>query len=467
MEEEKRRLQDLALLVFVLEHTLCLRFSLLALVLTCASRISAQVEQNSASSRQSQEERAFHWDHLPPWLTLQMEWRERIEDQTAIALAPGKERLYNLTRVRGSLDLRPTRWFETYAQFHDLHAPGLPLRDVSSNMRDNFDLRQGYINFHHDTKIQTFIGRQLLIFGDERVIGISDWSNTSRSWDGFDLRIDYPHAKVDLFSTSVVQIHPTSLDTHGAGLTFHGAWGNLMNLLPHTSFMPFVLFRTYPRVKSRQGIFGRETEATFGMEWSVKLPKGFESTGLGDLQRGSYSNQSIHAGAAIVRGGWSSTTLPLHPHIVAGYKFSSGDPGRNPFRISTYDQQYPGNHNAFGLVDLFGFQNMKQRRLSITLTPHPGWTMTFQGESMHAASRFDHAYSGSATVVAKAPAGGFARDGIGTGFDASMKHLLRTGLELQIGVGHFFPGYVMTHGGAASPLTLSYLQFTYRFKATH
>jgi hypothetical protein len=240
-----------------------------------------------------------------------------------------------------------------------------------------------------------------------------------------------------------------------------------MNLLPHTSFMPFVLFRTYSHVTSRQKVVGRETERTVGMAWSVDLPRGFESTGMGDLQRGSYSNNSIYAGAAIVRGGYANASLPLQPHIVAGYKYSSGDNGRNPFRVSTYDQQYPSDHNAFGLVDLFGFQNMKQRRLSITLTAHRNWVMLFQGESMHAASRYDGTYSSSAAVVSKTPAGGFARDGIGTGFDASMKHMIRTGLEMQTGVGHFFPGYVMTHGGAGSPITLSYLQFTYRFKLGH
>lgn len=444
-----------------------LRSGLIALILASGSGSAAQIQKNTASSHQTEQERTYHWENLPSWLNLQMEWRDRIEDQIAINLTPGKERLYDLTRVRGTFDVRPTSWFEVYAQFHDTHAPGLPLRDVASNMRDNFDLRQGYINFHNATRIQTFIGRQLLMFGDERVIGISDWSNNSRSWDGFDLRLDYPHAKVDLFSTSVVQIHPTGLDAHGAGLTFHGAWGNLMNLLPRTSFMPFVLFRTYGGVKSRQDVYGSETEGTFGTEWSMKLPGGFASTGMGDLQRGSYSNTSIHAGAAIVRGGWASNALPLRPHIVAGYKYSSGYNGHNPRRVSTYDQQYPSDHNAFGLVDIFGFQNIKQRRLSVTLTAHRNWTMLFQGESMHAASRYDGTYSGSASPVVKAPVNGFERDGIGTGYDASMRHVIREGLELQVGVGHFFPGYVMTHGGAGSPLTLSYLQFTYRFMAVH
>jgi hypothetical protein len=70
----------------------------------------------------------------------------------------------------------------------DTHALGLPLRDVASNMRDVFDFRQGYLNFHY-VSAQLFVGRQELKFGDERVVGISDWTNNSRTWDGADLRI--------------------------------------------------------------------------------------------------------------------------------------------------------------------------------------------------------------------------------------------------------------------------------------
>jgi hypothetical protein len=44
-------------------------------------------------------------------------------------------------------------------------------------MRDTFDLRQGYLNLHYKSKVQFFAGRQELKFGDERVIGISDWTN--------------------------------------------------------------------------------------------------------------------------------------------------------------------------------------------------------------------------------------------------------------------------------------------------
>ena len=405
---------------------------------------------------------SLHSHDLPSWMTFDMELRGRTETQTSLEYVPGKDRTYELTRVRGGITLTPLHWLTGYAQFHDTHALGLPVRDVASNMRDTFDLRQGYLNFHYESKIQFFAGRQELKFGDERVVGISDWTNNSRTWDGFDLRLGGRN-RVDIFSTSVVKVNPTSLDKHGAGLTFHGVEGNVATLLPNTILQPFVLVRTSPNALSQQGVSGHETEVTFGSYWTGKLPYGFDTSGTGDLQRGSYSNDSIHSGAAIVRVGYASPRVPWKPHIEGEYDYATGNPHHDPFRIETFDQQYPSNHNAFGLVDLFGFQNIKQDRLNFSLAPERNFFLLFQGGSLHVASLRDGVYSGDGSLLFAAPSSGFKRDGIGSEFDASAKYIFHKSFVVNAGVGHFFPGSVMTTQDHGAPLTLGYLQFTYRF----
>jgi hypothetical protein len=400
-----------------------------------------------------------------PRFTLDMELRGRTEEQTSLGYVSGKDRLYELTRVWGGMTAVPTSWLTIYGQFTDLHALGLPLRDTAANMRDTFDLRQGYLDFHYKP-VQFIVGRQELRIGDERVVGISDWSNTSRTWDGFHMRIGNVN-QLNLFSSSVVTIHPTSLDTHGAGLTFHGVHAKLATYVPHTTIEPFVLVRALPRVSSQQGMIGSQTEATFGSYYETKLPFGFDSSGTGDLQRGSYSNDSIHAGAAIVRGGYGTERLPWRPHLEAEYDYATGNHHTNPFRIGTYDQQYPSDHNAFGLVDLFGFQNIKQGRLNLQMTPHNNLLVLFQGGSLHAATIHDGIYSSAGASLITAPAGGFKSDDIGSEFDASAKYIYHKSFVTNIGVAHFFPGELMTSEGHGAPLTYAYVGFTYRFKAEY
>jgi Alginate export len=407
----------------------------------------------------------FHEADMPSWLTLDMELRGRTEEQTALGYVSGKDRLYELTRVWGGATVVPTSWLTFYGQFMDLHALGLPLRDVAGNQRDVFDLRQGYLNFHYKPA-QLIIGRQELRIGDERVVGISDWTNNSRTWDAAYLRIGNVN-QLNMFTSSVVTVHPSSLDNHGAGLTFHGVHAKLTTYVPHTDIEPFVLIHAQRKVTSLLGTAGTETEVTFGSYYSTKLPFGFDSSGTGMLQRGSYSNDSIEAGAGIVRFGYGAASLPTKPHLEYEYDYATGSNKLNLNRWGTFDQQYPSNHNAFGLVDLFGFQNIKQDRVSLQMTPQKNLLVLLQGGSLHLATTHDGVYASAGTSLIAAPAAGFKSDDIGSQFDASAKYIFKKSFVTNIGVGHFFPGEVMTSEKHGAPLTYAYLGFTYRFKVEH
>jgi hypothetical protein len=227
---------------------------------------------------------------------------------------------------------------------------------------------------------------------------------------------------------------------------------------------PFVLVKAMPRGQSRQNIYGTETEVTSGVRvqgfpgWNID----YDVTGT--LQRGSYSNVSIHAGSLLAKAGYIAPCLPWKPHLQGEVDYATGDTHRNSQIIGTYDQQYPSNHNAFGLVDLFGFQNIKEYRANMDLNPYRGLTLLIQGESLHVATRFDGLYNGTGSPFVNAPSAGFTSDDIGTEFDASAKYVFHKYVVFQAGVGHFSPGQIMTQNSHGAPLTTSWLQLTYRFK---
>lgn len=405
----------------------------------------------------------FGWDPLPKWVTFDNEVRGRIENQTSLNYTDGKDRLYFLTRIRGGMSIAPKPWVLMYLQFQDSHALGLPNRDQASNMRDQFDLREGFIRLRWQ-KMQLIVGRQALRYGDERVVGISDWTNNSRTWDGFRLRIGDKN-RVDIFSTSVVLTHPTSLDTHGAGLTFHGVEGSLTTLVPHTTLDPFVLVHTAPRVLGRTNTYGDEIEVTPGVHWDSDLPFRIDTSGTALLQRGRYGNNSIEAGAAIVRLGWHLPHVPWKSHLEGEFDYATGN-STDHTKVERYDQQYPSNHNAFGLVDLFGFQNIRQERINLAMQPRKNIALSVQTGFLSLASAHDGIYSSGGSQSFAAPTNGFTNTDLGKEIDFSAKHIWSESLVTNVGVGHLFPGESLANVHHHSSVTIAYLSLTYRFRVS-
>jgi hypothetical protein len=410
---------------------------------------------------------ALQFDQFPKWMTLDVQLRAREENQSSDKYVSGNDAVYALTRVWGGLEIRPAKHFLGYIQFTDVHALGLPLYYVAANHRDAFDDRQAFIEFYKKN-VKVIAGRQELRFGSERLVGISNWTNTSRTWDGFTATFGDKN-RLDLFSTSVVSIRAGSLDKHGAGLTFHGAVGTITSWVPNMVIQPFVYVRALPRVLSQQKVYGTETEVTPGAEVSGKFKNGFYFDALGALQRGSYSNDSISSGAGYVKVGYNLGKAPWKPRLTGEYDYASGnpDPSATSYRIGTFDQQYPSSHNAFGLTDLFGFQNIRQGRINLDLAPSKRLVMLIQQEWLRVASVHDSVYSGSASATVKPPTGGFLSSEIGRGFDVSGQYApLWNNLTLNVGVGHFSPGSLMRDNKHGAPLTLAYFGLTYKFKVS-
>lgn len=412
----------------------------------------------------SGEVESLQWTKLPKWATLDMQLRVRGESQSSDGYVAGNDAIYSLTRIWGGLEIRPAKWLTGYMQFVDAHALGLPLHYATANQRDSFDDRQAFLAFHAKG-VRVIAGRQELRYGGERLVGISNWTNTSRTWDGFVGRIGDKN-RLDLFSTSVVAIHATSLDKHGAGLTFHGAVGTITTWTPHMVIQPFVYIRALPRVESQQKTYGTETEVTPGAEVSAALLRGFYFDALGALQRGSYSNDSIRSGAGYAKVGYTARGLDWKPRLGGEYDYASGNPKSDPQRVGTFDQQYPSNHNAFGLTDLFGFQNIKEKRVNLDLAPAKRMTMLIQQDWLRVSAVQDSLYSGSGSATIKAPTGGFLSDDIGREIDGSGQYsFLSDGLlTLNAGVGHLSPGALMGENGHGAPLTLAFCGLTYRFR---
>lgn len=404
----------------------------------------------------------YHWSHLPSWVKFDSEIRGRLDGQTAYNNVSGDGEVYGLTRVRGGVILDATKYLTLHLQFQDTHAPGLASDLVASNMHDTFDLREGWVQLHQQ-RVKLYIGRQELKFGSERLVGVSDFTNNSRTFDGVDLRLGEKNT-VDIFSTSVVITHPTSLDTHGGGLTFHGVYGRFNARNEEISVQPFVFIKALPHIRSSRGKLGDELATTFGAEVQGNVHRIFEFDGLAALQRGSFAGDSIQAGAFYIKVFYATPHFLWSPRLGGEYDWASGNSALPSSTVGTFDQQYPSNHNAFGLGDIFGFENIRQMRASLDLAPAEHLTLLIQAEALNLASLHDAIYASAGTPLVHAPTGGFLSDRIGFGVDVSAKYVFGEALVWNAGIGRLQGASTFRSAGLAQNQTYAYLSLTYRFR---
>ena len=278
----------------------------------------------------------LQWDDLPSSMTLDFELRGRTEGQNSLNYTGNGDRIYELTGDYAAIEIRPTSLPTAYLQSIDTHALGLPTHLIQSNMRDLFDLRQGYLDFHTRPSaipIDIFASRQGLRFGNNRIIGTSEWTSNwtsnGRTLDGLDGGIG-DQSRVYLFSTSVVTVHPTSLDRRGAGLTFHGAYGLITRWIPGVPLSPYVLVHGVRGATSNLDITGNEVETTFGSQVDGSRPARFDLEANLSLERGSYSNNSIHAGDYFDALSYTLAKAPWTPGIGGQFDDATGNNPTNP-----------------------------------------------------------------------------------------------------------------------------------------
>uniref|UniRef100_Q01UI3 Alginate export domain-containing protein n=1 Tax=Solibacter usitatus (strain Ellin6076) TaxID=234267 RepID=Q01UI3_SOLUE len=305
---------------------------------------------------------------MPGWLRVGGQVRGRFEASSGSSLVNTAGDAYYLSRIRVDLAFKPAPWLSFAVQAQDGRVGGYNTASASNTIYNPMDFRQGYaeLNFEGRATVKLRAGRQELAFGGERLIGPADWG-MSRTFDAVDLSLSMGRAKLDLLAGSAVLVDPTRLDRHKPGEHFYGAYGSVKSLLPGLAVEPYLLFKQNLLIKSENSVTGDAIVASPGLRVSGKLGGRFDYAGEAIVQRGSYSADSVSARAATVLAGWTVSSASWKPRVSAEYNYASGDPATRDFNRNTFDQFYPSNHGYYGMIDQFGWKNMKNFRAGFDL----------------------------------------------------------------------------------------------------
>ena len=141
-------------------------------------------------------------------LTLSFELRGRYEDRTGNTFGKDVDVAAGLFRTRLGLTYTPVPWLKFSGMAQDCRAPwygpGAP-----TNLRDQADWHEGYIELFPSYKqgFGMLVGRLMLLsYGEGRLIGISQWSNTSRTYDNARMYWRSAKAQFEVLAVSVVKV---------------------------------------------------------------------------------------------------------------------------------------------------------------------------------------------------------------------------------------------------------------------
>jgi hypothetical protein len=386
---------------------------------------------------------------LPNWLKLSGEFRTRVEGRTGFSFVPNNNDAYGLFRTRLNVELAPLPWLDIFGQAQDAHAIGYDNGRALTTIEDPLDLRQAYIRLGKPKGwIKFTVGRQLLSYGDQRLIGPLDWTNVSRSFDAARLELGTDNYKVDLFASSVVVNNPAGAIDHSVpGHDLHGAYGSLKKIVPFTVFEPYLLWKVGGVDEWSGGMrlaSVRDLPALMGFDYTLEMVRQWGHNGL--------LNREAYAGALVL-----GKTLPVawKLRFSAEYDIASGNRNPNGKNVETFDQLYPTEHFFSGPLDVMGWQNMRQPRVGVDIKPTK--KLQFQGDyrwdSLDSAR--DALYDSTGKVSVKPKAGNTARD-VGTELNFTAQWSATPVWRIGAGVGHLFPGEFLKLNSSGSPMTFPY-----------
>ncbi|HEY5891960.1 MAG TPA: alginate export family protein [Chthoniobacterales bacterium] len=375
-----------------------------------------------------------------------------------------------LLRFRLGLAIKPVSWLKIYAQAQDSREAYSDRADIpnvnGAEGDDAFDLRQGYIMIGETKGFSLTAGRQILSYGDERLVGPLDWSNLGRTFDAVKARYAGDKFSVDLFASTVVVFergaynqsdffngNETHRDQVFAGVYFS------------TTLLDFQTTDGYAfYLHEDQKTIG--TESNFGtiggrVKSNPKKFNGFDYDAEAAFQFGDLRSKDLLTGAVHVGGGYTFLETPWKPRIGVEYNFASGDSDPNDGDVETFQNLFPTNHKFYGYMDLFSWQNIHNPAISFKVSPVKTLTVQADGHLFWLADTSDAWYRANGTPVR--PITPSAGSYVGAEIDLTATWKPSKHYSLQAGYSHFFAGEYVDDTGPGSDADFGYLMATVDF----
>ncbi len=394
------------------------------------------------------------------WGELKLQYRARPElrENGDLDAGSGDTLLFGLQRARIGASLNYQDWVSGFVQVQDARMAGFANSSVAYT--GNTDLHQAWVKIGLPGSVSLKLGRQQLVYGDQRLVGHLEWANQGRVFEAAKLSWKHGLGFLDGFS-AVFTPGPNGnlLDaTHFSGLYdslqfFDGAlvWDQYLFSLVDTGQALPAGQRTDPTAEEQPDALRRQimTLGTrvryngFGIKGGIEAAGQF---GYLDVDSGAW----LHAHA--LHGDLAYTiAVPTSPSIGVEVNYGLGDDADTETTSERFINLFPTNHLHYGFMDLQNWSNAFNGALHLKLKLWKGVGMGLSYWLLARASADDSWTSaGGKVLLASDPAapGDHADELLlGHEVDASVKWKVNKHLVWASGLSTFVPtGFALDKG---------------------
>ena len=390
---------------------------------------------------------------------------------------------FGLFRERFHVGYTPCLWFSVFGEFQDSSAVNDDRNPSPDN--DHYQLRQAWVALGDAKQFPLTVkaGRQELVYGDQRLVGMADWLNVGRTFDAVKVRYENPDFWVDGFVSQPVIPDKTEFDESDDHDRLSGIYASTKTWLPFQESQIYLLAHNVDRRAADEAgqklypLASPRDIYTIGLRFK-SLPgalQGWDYEVEADGQFGRFqatttsANLSQRAFAVHVAGGYTWTNAVWSPRLGLEYNYASGDGNSADGTHGTFDNLFPSNHGLYGAMDFFSLQNMQDVHVGFSVKPTKKLLVKLDGYAFWLADTHDYLYAGNGTPRTT---GGFgiqpgAGNYVGSELDLVATYTITSFALVSSGYGHLFAGEYLknslaTTGGATDGNYL-FAQLTFNF----
>lgn len=225
------------------------------------------------------------------------------------------------------------------------------------------------------------IGRQVVSWGDGRLIGAADWNPVSRSLDAIRGKVTLGPFDLEALASVLESPQPSSPSFGPPGnSTFTGTQLYGANLSWPIDPLLKIEVVSLARI-SRSGI-GESRFATAarsgetyveslrasgeGRGWKYGVEGAYEFGSASALAPGGLTRSSYAAAANVSK---TFDTIGISPTIRIGGSYASGDGGAGGAKYTQFDPILPDVHTHYGLMDAMTWSNIMEANARLTIVP--------------------------------------------------------------------------------------------------